>query len=95
MSNKLRAMMLATMGLAMLAGGPPIHSVIEAPTEGTHTPRPKKIVPRGCSEYFFHEGGEFTTDITLARLQMETITFKCFALNDKSAIRKFKNRHKL
>lgn len=45
----------------------------------------EKRPPKGCKEYFFNEGGEYSTDKMLIS---ETI-FKCFAINNKSALKKF------
>lgn len=50
-----------------------------------HTKRP----PNGCKEYFFNSNGEYSTK---QMLKSETV-FKCFAVNDKNAIRKFNNRN--
>jgi hypothetical protein len=41
--------------------------------------------PKGTKEYFFNSVGEFSTE---QMLKTETV-FKCFAINDKNAIRKF------
>lgn len=42
--------------------------------------------PKGTKEYFFNSVGEFSTE---QMLKTETV-FKCYAINDKNAIRKFK-----
>ena len=48
---------------------------------------PKELPPpKGTKEYFFNGVGEFSTE---KMLKTETI-FKCYAINDKNAIRKFK-----
>jgi hypothetical protein len=55
----------------------PIKPVIHLPKE--------KPIPRGAKEYFFNAQGEFSTE---QMLKTETV-FKCVAINDKSAIKKF------
>ena len=51
---------------------------------------PKKSMspmpPKGTKEYFFNSVGEFSTEQIL---KTETV-FKCYAINDKNALRKFK-----
>jgi len=42
--------------------------------------------PKGAKEYFFNERGEFSTE----RMLKTDVVFKCYAVNDKNAIRKFK-----
>lgn len=49
------------------------------------TPK-KSPIPKGCKEYSFNQDGKFTT------IESE-IVFKCVAINEKSAIKKF-NRTK-
>lgn len=55
---------------------------------GTKTPKPidgkkpEKRPLKGCKEYYFNSGGITTND---------EYVFKCFAINDKNAIRKFNN----
>jgi hypothetical protein len=53
--------------------------------------RPKRkvepIPPKGTKEYFFNIEGEFSTE----RMLKTECVFKCFATNDKNAIRKFNN----
>lgn len=51
-------------------------------------PEPK--APKGSKEYFFNAEGEFST----AHIPKGECVFQCFAINDKNAIRKFKNRNK-
>jgi hypothetical protein len=42
--------------------------------------------PTGTKEYFFNSSGEFSTESMLK----EDVVFKCCAINDKNAVRKFK-----
>ena len=42
--------------------------------------------PKGTKEYFFNSVGNFSTE---QLLKTETV-FKCYAINDKNALRKFK-----
>jgi hypothetical protein len=44
--------------------------------------------PKGAKEYFFNSYGEFSNDGTLR----SEIVFKCYAINDKNALRKYNNR---
>lgn len=48
-----------------------------------------KICPKGCKQYFFNSSGEYSTN---HMLKPECI-FECFAINEKSAIKKFKKKH--
>ena len=41
--------------------------------------------PNGCKEYFFNSSGEFST----TKMLKTECVFKCFAINDKNALRKF------
>jgi hypothetical protein len=45
-----------------------------------------KPVPKGCKEYFFNQDGEFST----TKMLKSECVFKCVAINDKTAIEKFK-----
>lgn len=46
--------------------------------------------PNGTKEYFFNAQGEFSTD----RMLRSEVVFSCFAINDKSAIKKFNKNFK-
>ena len=53
----------------------------------------EEVKPKGVQEYFFTENGMFS-NIEIARVEL---FYKCFALNDKNAIRKFnayRKRHR-
>lgn len=45
-----------------------------------------KPVPKGCKEYWFNKNGGFSTE----KMRHDKIVFKCHALNDNSAKKKFK-----
>lgn len=48
---------------------------------------PKPIIqpiPKGCKEYFFNINGVFYSP-----MRKDECIFKCFAINDKNAIKKF------
>lgn len=47
---------------------------------------PKKIIPKGCKEYFFTKSGAMF--ITYKPNGYEVV-FECFASNDKNALKKF------
>ncbi len=49
-----------------------------------------RVCPKGCRRYFFNANGEFNTQ---AMLKTECV-FECFAINDKTALKKFNNRPK-
>ena len=46
---------------------------------------PKKIIPKGCKEYFFEENGKFEP----YEYKGVNYIFNCVALNEKSAVAKF------
>jgi len=48
--------------------------------------KPKnKPIPKGCKEYMFNKHGGFSTE----KMRRDEVVFKCIALNDKSAKKKF------
>lgn len=54
----------------------------------------KKVVPKGCKEYWFWRSGRFINDPTR---ESDSADYYCVAASDKSAKRKFENwksRHK-
>lgn len=54
---------------------------------------PKKtkepIIPKGHFHYWFRIDGTFLNEKQNERMLKEECVFKCFALNDKNAVRKF------
>jgi hypothetical protein len=54
--------------------------------------RNDEVIPKGVKEYFFTESGHFFNSIPTGSY---TIFYKCFALNDKNAKRKFDAYRKL
>lgn len=82
MKQNLAAMLAMTMameqGQGMMFTGNGDEAFVALPKE----PMP----PSGTKTYFFNEMGEFSTD----RMRRDECVFKCFAINDKNAIRKFK-----
>jgi len=59
--------------------------------EFEHTPKPKEpIIPKGHIHYWFRADGTFLNEKQCERMLKEDCVFKCFALNDKNAIKKFK-----
>jgi hypothetical protein len=44
--------------------------------------------PKGTKEYFFNSEGEYSND---GMLRID-IVFKCYAINEKNALRKYNNR---
>ena len=58
------------------------------------TNRKDEVIPKGVKEYFFTESGHFFNSMPTGSY---TIFYKCFALNDKNAKRKFdayRKRHR-
>lgn len=58
------------------------------------TNRKDEVIPKGIKEYFFTESGHFFNSMPTGSY---TIFYKCFALNDKNAKRKFdayRKRHR-
>ena len=54
-----------------------------------------EVMPKGVKEYFFTESGHFFNSMPTGSY---TIFYKCFALNDKNAKRKFdayRKRHRV
>jgi hypothetical protein len=59
------------------------------------TPTWKEVVtertpPPGCSEYAFNNSGKFSRD-GFPKMLRADVAFKCIALNDRNARRKFSN----
>ena len=50
----------------------------------------EKPAPKGAKQYFFNSQGEFSTE----QMLKEECVFKCVAINDKSAIKKFQKWNK-
>ena len=48
-------------------------------------PNAEPAAPNGTKTYFFDEHGNFSTE----QMLREACVFKCFAVNDRNAIRKF------
>lgn len=50
-------------------------------------PKPHKVLPNGCREYFFAADGTYSTE----RMLKSRVVYTCIASKDKSAIKKFNN----
>lgn len=78
------------MSLAMIAEASVIKSK-ENPTE--YKPKQKKdfepIQQKGQFHYWFRSDGTFLSEKQSERMRIEDCVFKCFAINDKNAIKKF------
>ena len=58
--------------------------------EFKHNPKPKEpIIPKGHIHYWFRADGTFLNEKQSERMLKDECFFKCFALNDKNAIKKF------
>lgn len=55
------------------------------PTFNSKTSKSIEYQPTGTKEYFFNAQAEFST----TKMAKEDIIFKCYAINDKNAKRKF------
>ena len=80
MNSKMNALMLAALamgGNSFMATGSGDEMKVSLPKE--------PIPPAGCKEYFFNEQGEFSC----SSMRKDECVFKCFAINDKNAKRKF------
>jgi hypothetical protein len=84
MVNKKKAHMLGLM-YGMLASAMEPSYPLMSDYDPIKFPK-EKPVPKGAKTYWFNEQGEFSTDHMLKT----DCVFKCVAINDKSAIKKFK-----
>lgn len=50
-------------------------------------------VPKGCQEYFFNSNGSFHNGEGLSMAGNAAAVYRCVAMNDKSAIKKFKKNY--
>jgi hypothetical protein len=58
--------------------------------QNEHPEKPKEpIIPKGQFHYWFRADGTFLNEKQSERMLKEECVFKCFALNDKNAIKKF------
>jgi hypothetical protein len=53
-----------------------------------------KVCPKGCNHYRFNSIGKFTINRHMDRQEYGVPVFECFAINDKSAVKKFNKRNK-
>jgi hypothetical protein len=75
------------MAAAMLSLDTPLRNTKKTSIDDIDFNPKKPPIPKGCKEYFFNQEGKFST------IESE-IVFKCVAVNDKSAIKKFNNHLK-
>lgn len=92
MNMKKKSQLLAMLGMA-LAMSPPdqMNDLLNFEETPTLVIPPTEKPPSGAKEYFFNQLGEFSTE---RMLKVECV-FKCFAINDKNAKRKFGKWRKL
>lgn len=90
MKNKSQLLAMLGMGLAML---PPdqMNDILNFEEKLKLTIPPTEKPPSGAKGYFFNQFGEFSTE----RMLKTECVFKCFAINDKNAKRKFDKWQKL
>lgn len=50
-------------------------------------PKPYKVIPNGCKEYFFAADGTYSTE----KMLKSQVVYTCIASKDKTAIKKFNN----
>jgi hypothetical protein len=85
MSSKMKQNVAAIMAMA-LAMGEGQGMMFTGRGEEAFVYLPKDpIPPAGTKTYFFNELGEFSTE----QMRKDECVFKCFAINDKNAKRKF------
>jgi hypothetical protein len=77
-----KAYMMALMMAAMAADSSILQSAVPVPTNGRVIRPVRKIIPKGCKEYFFNEDGSFVG-------KSSNHVFSCFALTDENAIKKY------
>lgn len=86
MGNKKAIGRLAAMAM-MMADESVFLSAIPAEKEMKTLPPLPIHIPTGCKEYFFNAEGEFSN----SHMRKDECIFWCYAINDKNAIKKFKN----
>jgi len=82
--SRMKGYLAMAMAMSMMAGKMPM--LEKEPVIVSTEKRP----PAGTKEYFFNALGEFSTD----KMLKSECVFKCVAINDKSAVKKF-NKWKL
>jgi len=79
------AAMYGLLAYTASTGGNPIYDVEEDSNELCEkTPKP----PKGCKEYFFDKDGNIV-ECDESHGDDSVVIFKCWAINDKNAIRKY------
>lgn len=89
MNNKMKgnAMMMAALAMAMAPGESMMFTGRgDEARQVWPPPKREERPPAGCKTYWFKANGEFSSE---RMLKSETV-FECFAINDRNAIRKFK-----
>lgn len=84
--NRLSILAMATM-LASFAQTSEI-DYYEGEKEFNKEPK-EPIIPKGHIHYWFRIDGTFLNEKQNKRMLKEECVFKCFALNDKNAVKKF------
>lgn len=77
---KLNALMIAAMAMSgntFMASGKGDEMTIYLP--------PEEVAPAGTKTYWFDAFGNFSTE----KMRRDEVVFKCFAINDKNAQRKY------
>lgn len=82
--SKIGKRLALAMMMAAMASGDLTSDFLEEPKEKELDLIVKRI-PKGCREYFFNDKGEYSTT---HMLKTECV-FECYAINDKSAIKKY------
>ena len=81
MSRSKQRGLLAMMSMALMVDG----YGVNYPEVDYQERKIQAKTPKGAKEYFFNAHGEFSTE----QMLNNEIVFKCFAINDKNALRKF------
>lgn len=87
MSNKMNQKVAALTAVALaMSGGQSMMITGRKDDMKVYLPK-EPICPKGAREYFFNSRGELNT----SNIKKDAVAFKCFAINEKNAKRKFRN----
>lgn len=85
--NRLSILAMATMLCGFAQTSEIDYHEQERKTGGLEPKEP--IIPKGHIHYWFRADGTFLNEKQSERMKKEECVFKCFALNDKNALKKF------
>lgn len=85
MNSKMKSMLLMGVALSAMAQTDTNTHYDGHPILKREKRQPKKIIPKGCKEYFFNDIGKISTE----RPEVRDCIFECIATSEKSAQKKF------